>query len=48
MVCLKKDFSDDLNVSQSSIVINIEDASILFVDVDIPEILAPLFKKDCL
>ena len=41
----KRDFSDDLNVSQSSIVINIEDASILFVDVDIPEIFAPFIKE---
>ena len=37
----KRDFSDDIAVSESSIVVNLEDASILLVDVDIPEIYAP-------
>ena len=37
----KRNFSDDIEVSESSIVINLEDASILYVDVDIPEIYAP-------
>ena len=41
----KKDFSDDIKVSESSIVINLEDASVLFVDVDIPEIYAPFISK---
>ena len=34
----KRDFSNDIKVSESSIVINIEDTSILFVDLDLPEI----------
>jgi len=37
----KRNFSDDIIVSESSIIINLEDASVLFVDVDIPEIYAP-------
>ena len=41
----KKDFSEDIEVSQSSIVINLEDASILVVDADIPEIYAPFISK---
>jgi len=41
----KRDFSDDISISASSIVLNIEDASILYVDVDIPEIYAPYIKK---
>jgi len=41
----KRDFSDDIKVSESSIVINLEDASILFIDVDIPEIYAPFIQK---
>tara|TARA_B100001123_G_scaffold411740_1_gene508264 strand:- start:254 stop:1177 length:924 start_codon:yes stop_codon:yes gene_type:complete len=36
----KRNFSDDIEVSQSSLVINLEDASILYVDVDIPEVFA--------
>ena len=41
----KRNFSDDIEVSESSIVINLEDASVLFVDVDIPEIYAPFITK---
>ena len=41
----KKDFSDDIEVSETSIVINLEDASVLYVDVDIPEIYAPFISK---
>ena len=41
----KRNFSDDIEVSESSIVVNLEDASILFVDVDIPEIYAPFITK---
>ena len=41
----KRNFSDDINVSESSIVIDIEDASFLFIDVDVPEIFAPFIKK---
>ena len=42
----KRDFSDDIEVSESSIVINLEDASILFVDVDIPEIYSNFIKEN--
>jgi len=41
----KRNFSDDIIVSESSVVINLEDASILFVDVDIPEVYAPFITK---
>ncbi len=41
----KRNFSDDIKVAESSLVINLEDASILFVDVDIPEVFAPYIKK---
>ena len=41
----KKDFSDDIEVSESSIVVNLEDASTLIVDADIPEIYAPFISK---
>ena len=41
----KRNFSDDINVSESSIVIDIEDASSLFIDVDVPEIFAPFVEK---
>ena len=41
----KRNFSDDIEVSQSSLVINLEDASILYVDVDIPEVYAPYVKE---
>ena len=41
----KRNFSDDINVSESSVVIDIEDASSLFIDVDVPEIFAPFVKK---
>ena len=33
----KRDFSNDIDVSKSSIILNLEDTSVLFVDVDIPE-----------
>jgi len=41
----KRDFSNDIDVSQTSIVLNLEDTSVLFVDVDIPETFAPYVKK---
>ena len=41
----KRDFSNDIDVSQSSIILNLEDTSVLFVDVDIPETFAPYVKK---
>ena len=36
----KRNFSDDINVSESSLIIDLEDATNLFVDVDIPEVFA--------
>jgi len=42
----KRNFSDDIEVSESSIVINLEDASILFVDVDIPEVYSNFIKEN--
>ena len=41
----KRDFSNDIDVSKSSIVLNLEDTSILFIDVDIPETFASYIKK---
>ena len=41
----KRDFSNDIDVSKSSIILNLEDTSVLFVDVDIPETFAPFVKK---
>jgi membrane fusion protein (multidrug efflux system) len=41
----KRDFSIDIDVSKSSIILNLEDTSVLFVDVDIPETFAPYVKK---
>ena len=37
----KRNFSDDIKVAESSLVINLEDSSTLFVDVDVPEVFAP-------
>ena len=41
----KRNFSNDIDVSKSSIILNLEDTSVLFVDVDIPETFAPYVKK---
>ena len=41
----KRNFSDDIKVSESSLIIDLEDATKLFVDVDIPEIFAPYINK---
>ncbi len=40
----KKEFSEDIEVSKSSILINLEDTSIIYCDVDIPEIFVPFIK----
>ena len=40
----KRNFSEDLEVSTTSILINVEDASIIYSDVNIPEIFAPFIK----
>ena len=41
----KRNFSDDIKVAESSLVINLEDASTLLVDVYIPEVFAPYVNK---
>jgi membrane fusion protein (multidrug efflux system) len=41
----KRNFSNDIEILEGSIVVNIEDASILYVDVDIPEIYAPYINE---
>ena len=41
----KRNFSDDIEVSESSLVINLEDASSLFVDVDVPEVFATFINE---
>jgi membrane fusion protein (multidrug efflux system) len=40
----KREFSEDLEVSKSSILINLEDTSLIYCDVDIPEIFVPFIK----
>ncbi len=40
----KREFSEDLEVSKSSILINLEDTSSIYCDVDIPEIFVPYIK----
>jgi membrane fusion protein, multidrug efflux system len=42
----KRDFSNDIKVSESSIVINLEDTSVIYLDVDIPEIYSSFIKQD--
>jgi len=41
----KKEFSEDIEVSKSSILVNLEDISIIYCDVDIPEIFVPFIKS---
>ena len=41
----KREFSEDLEVSKSFILVNLEDTSSLYCDVDIPEIFVPFIKK---
>jgi len=40
----KREFSEDLEVSKSSLLINLEDTSSLYCDVEIPEIFVPFIK----
>ena len=40
----KREFSEDLEVSKSSILVNLEDTSSIYCDVDIPEIFVPFIK----
>ena len=41
----KRDFSKDIDVSESTIVVNLEDTRELYIDVDIPESFAPFVKE---
>ena len=41
----KRDFSDDILVSKSSILLNLEDTTIIFSDVEIPEVYAPFIRS---
>lgn len=41
----KRNFSDDIKVSESSLIIDLEDATKLLVDVDIPEVFAPYINE---
>ena len=45
-VVTKRDFSNDINVSESSLLINLEDISSVYVDVEIPELYSRFIKKD--
>ena len=40
----KREFSEDIQVSKSSILINLEDTSSIYCDVDIPEIFVPFIE----
>ena len=39
----KRDFSNDIKVSESSLLIQLEDTSTIYVDVDIPEALRKFY-----
>jgi len=45
-VVTKRDFSNDIKVSESSLLIQLEDTSIIYVDVDIPELYANFIKEN--
>ena len=45
-VVTKRNFSNDIKVSESSLLINLEDISSVYVDVDIPELYSRSIKED--
>ena len=45
-VVTKRDFSNDIKVSESSLLINLEDISSVYVDVDIPELYSRFIKEN--
>ena len=45
-IMTKRDFSNDIKVSESYIVINLEDISLIYVDVDIPELYSRFIRED--
>ena len=44
--CLSLVFSNDIKVSESSLLIQLEDTSIIYVDVDIPELYSSFIKEN--
>ena len=45
-IVTKRDFSNDIKVSESSLLIQLEDTSTIYVDVDIPELYSSFIKKN--
>jgi membrane fusion protein (multidrug efflux system) len=45
-VVTKRDFSNDIKVSENSLLINLEDISSMYVDVDIPELYSRFIKEN--
>ncbi|MDA9156859.1 efflux RND transporter periplasmic adaptor subunit [Candidatus Pelagibacter sp.] len=45
-IVTKRNFSNDIKVSESSLLIQLEDTSIIYVDVDIPEIYSGFIKEN--
>jgi len=45
-IVTKRDFSNDIKVSESSLLINLEDISSIYVDVDIPELYSSFIKEN--
>ena len=45
-VVTKRDFSNDIKVSESSLLIQLEDTSTIYVDIDIPELYASFIKEN--
>jgi len=45
-IVTKRNFSNDIKVSESSLLINLEDVSLIYVDVDIPEIYSSFIKEN--
>ena len=45
-VVTKRDFSNDIKVSESSLLIQLEDTSSIYVDVDIPELYSSFIKEN--
>ena len=45
-VVTKRNFSNDIKVSESSLLIQLEDTSIIYVDVDIPELYSSFIKEN--
>ena len=46
IVISKRDFSNDIKVSESSLLIQLEDTSAIYIDVDIPELYSSFIKEN--